>query len=86
MKLIKKEMLNLEEACVYTGLSKSWMYQLCHKRIIPFYKPGRKKSYFKRDDLDMFLQRNRQETIEELNSMAIENIEKKIDRKQAKKH
>lgn len=57
--ILQKEMLTTEEACVYTGLSQSYMYKLTADRIFPVYKPGGKLTFIKRTDLDAFLIKNR---------------------------
>ncbi len=58
-----KTMLTLEEAAKHMGVSKSNLYQLIHRRAIPFYKPNGKMVYFNRLELDKWLQRNRVEQI-----------------------
>lgn len=74
--LLQKEVLNFNEACDYTGLSQSHMYKITSVSGIAFYKPGGKKVYFKRSDLDSFLLRNRVCTIEELDEDATSFIKK----------
>lgn len=71
----EKDFLSLDEASSYTGFSKSWLYQLCHKRAIPYYKPGKKKSFFRKSDLDRWMMSNRQAssdevTLEKLNELS----------------
>ncbi|MDR1904307.1 MAG: helix-turn-helix domain-containing protein [Treponema sp.] len=52
--------LNIEEAAQFLGYKKSYIYNLCHKRKLPFYKPGGKVLVFRQSDLEKFLYRNRQ--------------------------
>lgn len=59
-----KKMLTLEEAAKHMGVSKSNLYQLIHRRAIPFYKPNGKMVYFNRLELDKWLQRNRVEQVD----------------------
>jgi len=73
-KFYDKDLLSLNEASTYTGFSKSWLYQLCHKRAIPYYKPGGKKTYFKKSDLDSWMLNNRQATAQELSMEAINTL------------
>jgi excisionase family DNA binding protein len=54
-----KEILSFEDAVEYLSIPGNTLYQLMHKRQIPFYKPSLKKVYFKRMDLDAFMLRNR---------------------------
>lgn len=46
-----KEVLTLEEASLFLGLSKSQLYKLTGAGAIPHYKPGGKYIYFDRADL-----------------------------------
>lgn len=50
-----KMVLTLEEACEYTGLSKSYMYKLTSLRLIPFSKPSGKLVYFSKESLDSWM-------------------------------
>ena len=65
-----KMMLTADEAASYLGISKSYLYKLTMRRSIPFYKPEGKLVYFKRQELDSWLQRNRVATTEELDAQA----------------
>ena len=57
--LAAKEMLTMDDAVLYTGLGKSCLYVLTCKKKIPFYKPNGKNIYFKKSELNDWLQRNR---------------------------
>jgi excisionase family DNA binding protein len=50
-----KNVLSLNEACLYTSISKSYMYKLTSSKKIPFYNPFGKKIYFNKDELDKWL-------------------------------
>ncbi len=65
-----KPVLTLKEACKYSGLSKSWMYKLTHRGEIPFYKPANGKIFFKREELESWLLRNRSSSSEEIKRKA----------------
>jgi len=54
-----KERLNIEEASIYTSISKSEFYQKTSKKEIAFSKPV-KQIYFKKDVLNEFLDQNPQ--------------------------
>lgn len=69
--LINKSIFNIDEVSTYTGLSKLYLYKLTSKNGIPHYKPNGKNVYFKKDEVDNWLLRNRQSTNEELNNEAI---------------
>ena len=66
-----KQVLNLREACLFTGLSKSVLYKKCFYKQIPYYKAVNGKFlYFNRDDLTAYMLANRVSTSEELSEVA----------------
>jgi excisionase family DNA binding protein len=56
---VNTTLLTIEEAAVYCRLAKSTLYKLTSSRKLPYYKPGGKKVYFRRDDLDEYLKMGR---------------------------
>ena len=54
---LRKEILNLKEACKYTGLSKSKLYKISSNQKIAVSKPEG-TLYFKRQDLDAYMLSN----------------------------
>lgn len=46
-----KDVLTVEEAAMFLGLSKSFVYKMTHEGAIPFYKPNGKVCYFEKDAL-----------------------------------
>jgi excisionase family DNA binding protein len=69
-KLMKKEILTVDEASQYLGISKSNLYKKTSAQKIPHYKPEGKIIYFRRNELDAWMLRNRQSTIEEITDKA----------------
>jgi len=53
--MANKEVLTLEEACQYNGISRSYMYKLTSSEKIPYYKPRGKLIYFEREKLNSWL-------------------------------
>ena len=53
-----KEVLTLEEACDYTGISQSYMYKLTSAGKIPYSKPLGKLIYFEKKQLNSWLLSN----------------------------
>jgi len=49
--IFQKPVLTMNEAEIYTGLKKSYLYKLTSTNEIPHYKPRGKKIYFKREEL-----------------------------------
>lgn len=65
-----KEILTFDEAALYLGLSKSYLYKLTSGQKIPHYKPAGKMVYFNRRELETWLQQNRVSTMTEINTKA----------------
>ena len=53
-----KEVLNLEEASMFLGISKSSLYKLTHNQTIPYFKPNNKMVYFEKTELLKWLRQN----------------------------
>lgn len=66
----KKEILTLDEAAQYTGMTPSALYKLTSTRKIPFSKPNGKNCFFKRTELEAWLMSNPVATTDELNGRA----------------
>ena len=52
------ELMTMEEACEYLGISQSHGYKLTSKGVLPHYKPG-KRLYFKKSELDAWINSHR---------------------------
>ncbi|MDF4221074.1 helix-turn-helix domain-containing protein [Maribacter sp. M208] len=66
----QKKVLNFDEVCDYTGISKSYLYKLTSHNKIPFSKPNGKVIFFEKEELDKWLLLNRQKTIKEIEDEA----------------
>ena len=66
-----KEVLTSNEAAKYMGISKSYLYKLTMGQKIPHYKPLGKMVYFKRVELESWLQSNRVATGNEITQKAL---------------
>ncbi len=53
-----KEVLTFDEACDYSGISKSYLYKLTSSENIPHSKPNGKKIFFNTRKLNEWLLRN----------------------------
>ena len=65
-----KSMLTIDEAAIFTGLSKSWLYKATCNHTLPHYKPNGKIIYFDRCELDAWMKKNRIRTTEEIETAA----------------
>lgn len=61
-----KEVLTLEEAAVFMGISRSTLYKMTHNNVIPFYRPNGKLIYFEKTELLAWMRKNRASTNEEI--------------------
>lgn len=64
--LLTKEYLDIKETSEYLRLSESALYKMTSRNEIPFYKPGGKKIYFKRSELNEWIEFGKKESNVEL--------------------
>jgi len=57
--LAAKRALSIDDACLLSGISKSHLYKLTCKHLIPHYKPNGKMVYFDKTELENWLLQNR---------------------------
>ena len=79
--LAQKALFNFNETCQYLDVSESHLYKLTSARQIPHFCPQGKKLYFKREELNEWLQRNRQLT----NAQVEANVELELSTQKRKK-
>lgn len=72
--ILQKAVLNFDEACKYLDVSPSHLYKLTSQKQIPHFCPQGKKLYFRRDEIDTWLQRNRQSAADEIDKLATDYI------------
>lgn len=58
----QKDILTIEEASEFLGLSTSRLYKMTSNKEIPHYKPGGKKIYLKRLELEQWITGSRVST------------------------
>lgn len=68
----QKEVLTFEEACEYSGISRSYLYKLTSSGMIPHSKPNGKMIFFERSKLVSWLLQNKRRSEEELQAAAIQ--------------
>ncbi|SHJ88204.1 transcriptional regulator, AlpA family [Arenibacter nanhaiticus] len=66
----QKRVLNFDEVCDYTGISKSYMYKLTSQNKIPHSKPNGKVIFFDKEELDNWLLLNKQKAINQIEVVA----------------
>jgi len=67
---IHEEPLGVDEAAAFLKLKPGFIYQLVHAKKLTAYKPGGKKMYFRRCDLEAYAFRNRQLSDHEAGALA----------------
>jgi excisionase family DNA binding protein len=77
LNILQKPVLNFDEACRYLHISPSHLYKLTSQKQIPHFCPQGKKLYFKREEIDNWLLRNRQSTADEIDHFATDYIIRK---------
>jgi excisionase family DNA binding protein len=59
----------LAELCTYLGISRSLAYKLSHRCIIPKYRPTNGRVWFKKSEVDIWLDKHRILSEEEINTL-----------------
>lgn len=65
-----KTVLSVEDMCLLLGTTRGNVYRMTSQRQIPFYKPQGGKIYFKREEVESWLLRNRTASLDEIESKA----------------
>jgi len=81
--LLQKEVLTSTESADYLDISESQLYKLTSTDAIPYYKPGGKKLYFRRSELDAWILENRHTTRSEIAAQADMYLKNNTKRKSA---
>jgi len=72
-----KKVLSFDEACQYTGISRSYMYKLTARGEIPFSKPRGKLIYFDKEKLDKWLLSHQSKSRDEIKNEAVDYVFRK---------
>ena len=71
---VAKEVLTLEEAAVFMGVSKSSLYKMTHKHELPFYRPNGKLIYFEKAELLKWMRQVRSMSEDEIRETAVQHM------------
>ena len=63
----EKNILTVDDLMDYTTFSQKQIYKLTSTRAIPHYKPSGRKLFFKKDEIDDWINKGRVKTMNELN-------------------
>lgn len=73
-----KYMLDIAQLCEITGWKKGYVYNLISQRRITHYKPFGKKVYFKKEDIERFIDMTPILSVEDAANNVAKRISKKI--------
>lgn len=68
--LAAKNVLDIDDVVLLTGLSKGYIYKLTCKKEIPYYKPNGKLIYFDRQEVEGWMKQNRVNSVVETEQQA----------------
>lgn len=68
--LAAKNVLDINDVVLLTGLSKGYVYKLTCKKEIPYYKPNGKLIYFDRQEVEGWMKQNRVNSVVEAEQQA----------------
>ena len=66
-----KNVLTSTEVSMMYGISPGYLYHLTSDKLIPYYKPNGKKIYFLKEEIETWLLRNRQDTVDEMQQQVV---------------
>ncbi len=69
---LQKEILDMKEAAGYLNLSTSALYKMTSRKELPHYVPGGKKIYFKKSELNEWINGGRVESLNQF-SQEVDN-------------
>ena len=69
-----KKYLTVEEAAEYIGTTKNYLYKLTSNNKIPYYQPTGRKCLFKREELDVWIEKGRISTNDEIEQRAVTGL------------
>lgn len=69
--IANKKVLTFDEACEYTGISRSYLYKLTSSGVIPYSKPNGKVIFFDKEKLDKWLLKNARKSADEIKEEAL---------------
>lgn len=72
-----KEIFTVEDVVNYTGFSKSYVYKLVHKSILPYSKPNNRTLFFTKAEIDEWLLQNKSKSVAQIEQEAINYTSKK---------
>jgi len=72
---VAKDVMTLEEAALFMGMSKSSLYKLTHRQVLPHYKPNGKLIFFEKSELLAWMRQNRISSHSEIGEKAQQKLQ-----------
>ena len=69
--------LDVSGLCQYLKISKSTAHKLSSRRVLPTYKPSGKLIYFKRSEVDAYLEKHRNPSMDEIKMDLLQKLSSK---------
>ena len=69
-----KQILTVEDLINYTSFSRSYIYKLVHKNVIPYSKPNGKTLFFQKKEIDNWLLQNKSKPQSQIDKEAINYV------------
>lgn len=67
-----KEIFNVDDLINYTGFTRSYIYKLVHKNVIPYSKPNGKFLFFLKLEIDEWLLQNKIQSLSQIEQQALQ--------------
>lgn len=69
-----KDLLTSKEAAKYLNITMNWLNKLCSQDRITYTQPGGKARFFKKSDLDRYLEKNLRKSDDDLDQETYDNL------------
>ena len=67
-----KQIFNVDDLINYTGFTRSYIYKLVHKNVIPYSKPNGKILFFSKSEIDAWLLQNKSQSVSQIEKQALD--------------
>ena len=67
-----KQIFNVDDLINYTGFTRSYIYKLVHKNVIPYSKPNGKFLFFSKSEIDAWLLQNKRQSVSQIEKKALD--------------
>lgn len=72
-----KQIFTVDDVVNYTGFSKSYVYKMVHKNILPYSKVNNRTLFFEKSEIDLYLLQNKSKSISQIEQEALNYVNSK---------